>query len=757
MVETIRTGEYSFLPAPLVPFSGGQGDLENRRKIALAMMSRKEKAYPKNVGEGIASLGESIGDVLYQKSLADAEKKFADKETGQRGGAPTEDYLPGATQAAVAGGDPKQAYAQDPRTDEDVVPLPRARPTEPVGGEETGLPMPATQPDMPNALTAALRTAPQRNQPGAPSTWGSGMLQQVPTDMASVAPGMFGTSPEELSRFVRSPDGQRLDRMQPPPNGQPLSQQMEAVRPQLMDVQGGQPDDGIVPGGISPPLTPEQIANRNNLVTALQRNLRNDPFTSPLSFNAASDQAAPTQDDQSAEKPELSTVGQGTRQEAPRGFPSVDNIMLGPEPGTPDRGSRVTGPASYGAQPAAAARDNAPIVAQGITTAPDLKPSQEPIPVTSAPMIPDPKPEPKRPDRLGPSKAMQYWAQFIDNPNSSPEMRAHALRQYNLGDQYRKELEARQQQDYIDQREAVQKHNLLVDELKRKEPERVLKERIDRLAIEEQQHKATLRPTELQQVQVNLEKSRADLEDALYKQGIPREQARVQADLAIAEARRKVVEPYRFSAGSTQFQQLYDPRTGTYGPAGVIPGAPPAEEKARTEADIKVNNFVDRATPEVRQLRASGNGIALTYFKDDVLAKRLPFGMDNKAVSEQYQKDRNAMTNFGTALMTYLSGASYGEKEMERTLSSYWPKYGDSDAEVARKAERREEIVRSVGRMTDRAGREYIAKSNFDYEATQPMVRVASPEEAKKLSPGRHFTTPDGRTLQVPFEEIRTR
>lgn len=742
MVETIRTGEYSFLPAPPA-FSGNYGDLENRRKIALAMMSRKEKAYPKNVGEGIASVGESIGDVLYQRSLAAAEEKFAGKEAGQRSGSPTEDYLPtGAQQAVVAGGDPKQAYALDPRTDEDVVPLPPERPAASIGGEETGLPMPAAPPPMPNNLMAQLQTPPQRNQPGAPSTWGSGKLAEVPTDMASVAPGTFGSPPTNQAALP-SPSMVRM------PEGTPADKAMPTVF--------GQPDYGIVPGGTSPPLTPEQIANRNNLVTVLQKNLRGDPFTSPLSFNAASVAAAPTPDDQSAEKPELSTVGQGTRQEAPRGFPSVDNIMLGPEPGTPDRGSRVTGPASYGAQPAAAARDNAPIVAQGIATAPDLPPSREPIPPQSAPMIPDPKPEPKRPDRLGPSKAMQYWSQFIDNPNSSPEMRAHALRQYNLGDQYRKELEARQQQDYVDQREAVQKHNLLVDELKRKEPERILKERIDRLAIEEQQHKAALRPNELAKSQVDLDKARADLEDALYKQGIPREQARVQADLSIAEARRKVVEPYRFSAGSTQFQQLYDPRTGTYGPAGVIPGAPPAEEKARTEADIKVNNFVDRATPEVRQLRTSGNGIALTYFKDDVLAKRLPFGMDNKVVSEQYQKDRNAMTNFGTALMTYLSGASYGEKEMERTLSSYWPKYGDSDAEVARKAERREEIVRSVGRMTDKTGREYIAKSNFDYEATQPVVRVTSPEEAKKLSPGRHFTTPDNRTLQVPFEEIRTR
>jgi hypothetical protein len=153
----------------------------------------------------------------------------------------------------------------------------------------------------------------------------------------------------------------------------------------------------------------------------------------------------------------------------------------------------------------------------------------------------------------------------------------------------------------------------------------------------------------------------------------------------------------------------------------------------------------------------------LTYFKDDVLAARLPLGMDRKAVSDAYREQRDAMMNFGTALMTHLSGASYGEKEMERTLSSYWPRYGDTAHDLSIKAERRRTVLESIGGLTnDAQGREMVARSNFNYESRKPPLQITvrpadADKEIGKLSPGRKYIAPDGTTRQVPFEEIRTR
>jgi hypothetical protein len=52
--------------------------LENRRKIALAMMARDRKGYPKNVGEGLTAIGDAIGE-RSQLSQLDAQQAAYDK------------------------------------------------------------------------------------------------------------------------------------------------------------------------------------------------------------------------------------------------------------------------------------------------------------------------------------------------------------------------------------------------------------------------------------------------------------------------------------------------------------------------------------------------------------------------------------------------------------------------------------------------------------------------------------------------------
>lgn len=47
--------------------------LQNRRKIAQIMMARRNPAYPKTIGEGIASIGGDLADAMYMRQLNAAE------------------------------------------------------------------------------------------------------------------------------------------------------------------------------------------------------------------------------------------------------------------------------------------------------------------------------------------------------------------------------------------------------------------------------------------------------------------------------------------------------------------------------------------------------------------------------------------------------------------------------------------------------------------------------------------------------------
>jgi hypothetical protein len=82
--------------------------LQMRRKIAEAIMGRRNP-YPKNIGEGLAAVGEAIGDRAYMDRLSDDEKtsldaqsglrKLSEDTAGFRTDAPDSDLLTGGTVA----------------------------------------------------------------------------------------------------------------------------------------------------------------------------------------------------------------------------------------------------------------------------------------------------------------------------------------------------------------------------------------------------------------------------------------------------------------------------------------------------------------------------------------------------------------------------------------------------------------------------------------------------------------------------------
>ena len=88
---------------PILAFSPNLSleEIKRRRAIAAALASRA-RPYPKTVGEGIASFGESLNDAVGDLTLGRAEKAY-DARYGQAAGAPApNDTLPPPASVPVA-------------------------------------------------------------------------------------------------------------------------------------------------------------------------------------------------------------------------------------------------------------------------------------------------------------------------------------------------------------------------------------------------------------------------------------------------------------------------------------------------------------------------------------------------------------------------------------------------------------------------------------------------------------------------------
>src|SRR5262245_59038428 len=858
---------------------GSYESLVARRKIAESLLG-KRSPYPKNIGEGIASIGEAIGDAMTWNALQRQERGQDIYDRGKVAGAPREEYLPGAARlpaAAPPAAAPRAPVSVAPGT-ADVAPIESMIGDTPVYG-------PGILPDEVERMSGGRGINPELNPVAPPGTALPRADFNIPIRLTRSVERHIGhegaigmLSPELRERLVnvrnalpegpvrdsliitegaRTPEQQEEyynDRLRSPrpyavarpgqslheiSNGgravdiaagpardmlarnnwelarrygitgirgdEPHYQLLPGPRPPAPGGEGGGreaitrsllgsgpegdgsalsfappapapapasapmiggPDADVIAGPVAAvpptappgppppnPPTPTGILPMPAGMLDPTRIEQRDPFAPPaagapaaaLAAAGSLPPAAPAQPAGAVAAPPLPPPG-GAPGNAP---PTVLGPALPPERGLGAApaaaalpswvrrfGPGPTTPASGDSTSRAPVTAGAALPRTGIAQAPDVLPSQQPLPVPRPQEMEDPGPPPMRPPRRGPSAAVEYWTNILNQRGISDFLRERAQKQIELGEKHRLETQAIEQEEYKNARERWEKKRDEYDKFKREAHDRDIEQLV-------KLH--------------GLEKTRADLEKAYYDAGLPREQAARQAALDIQKAERAVAEPHRFQAEGTQYEQQYDPRTGRYGPAAVTPGAPAPEEKPVTETQASAKQFVERALPEIRLLAEMKNGVAMTYFKDGILASRLPFGLSNAAVSDDYRRANAAFGNFGSALMNRVSGAAYSEKEMDRTLAPYKPIFGDTERDLEDKTRRRATIVRSVGFMAPADARVMIEQENFDYGASKPIARGLTSDQIKELGPGRRYVGADNNVYQKPIERIRVK
>jgi hypothetical protein len=222
-------------------FGGSTGlsyeDLKRRRAIAQALAA-KEHGYPKNIGEGIFSLGQSVGDILSERGLKQDELKQRVAEERLINTPPPVGYTPATTAPTAA---TSIALPAGPASRPPPPPAPELPPGPPV---ERIADIPTTpSPDMAAAIPPNLIS-------------GQDMTQEAPPLSGGFAPG---SAPRDrvakaLMSASLSPQGTEPG---PAPNSLPTGSFMAApqVAPQ-MAAAGNPPiptDIAPMPVQVTPP------------------------------------------------------------------------------------------------------------------------------------------------------------------------------------------------------------------------------------------------------------------------------------------------------------------------------------------------------------------------------------------------------------------------------------------------------------------------------------------------------------------------
>jgi Phage tail lysozyme len=220
--------------------------LEARRKIALQLIARDKKGYPKNIGEGLTSLGDALGEIGMMRGLQQQEAAYQRQlNTAAPQMVPGDARTPAAAPPPAAAPAPAPGPQADTGSDDVVTSAP----------PPTADLMPIVDPNEVNAV----------DQDGTPAP--PGVAQQAATTATESAQNLVRPSPYEQRPGVAYPIGSPT---RAPPSWLP---EQSAVQSEMTSTDpgmriAGRPSPNQVPiaqGGMGPLPAPAAAATARSL------------------------------------------------------------------------------------------------------------------------------------------------------------------------------------------------------------------------------------------------------------------------------------------------------------------------------------------------------------------------------------------------------------------------------------------------------------------------------------------------------------
>lgn len=716
--------------------------LQARRKIAEAIATRN-RPYPKTIGEGLTALGEALGRRRRDQELTRAEAAQAERDRAAEQGAPGGSYVPGAAPAAPP---PAAVAPQASLTAPDTAAVEKAV----ASSDPLTMAQSAQQPQM--SHDEWLQRTKRNETGGKPDPYRT----IGPVSRRGDYPyGAYQVMGENIPKWTKKHLGREMTPQEFLADDKAQDQVARGESGEYISKYGPL---GAARAWFAGERGMNDLKRKDTLGTHVAEYERR--FTRPLTSRA--DLAGAL-----ARRPQASTFGPDEAgmsatpfdvagAEGGEGGAPVRVAALGgmPTPDTPpDPMGGAPAPAQAPPPRAAVAQQLAqrqpmpggigpgtlgtappqPMTAPQqpqIPPAPSLPPSREPIPPPAIEEMPDPgATPPPQPQLMGPSQAQQYWLKQMSNPMLSDVARERAAKMYATEETYRKDTQARQAEEYRNQRERWEKQRADKDTHTRGEGKRIQEDLIRRLTIEKEQADAANRPVEAEALRVKL-----------------------------AQAIRDLNKPDTVSAGGTQFERPPTAPGATPQPYAVPAGLPQPKEDM-TEGQAKAVQFVLRTKPDLDRLDGELNkGKALTSWKDAAIDTLGPGNTGNIAVSDEYRRARDASMNWGAAFLSHVSGQAVSPTEAGRNLPAFLPRPGDNDRDLEEKAVRRRSMTEAIEKTSGTAGLKVlygqVSQENDAYEfrknSERPPVSIKSAEEAEKLPPGTRLILPDGKPGVVP-------
>jgi D-alanyl-D-alanine carboxypeptidase len=289
---------------------------------------------------------------------------------------------------------------------------------------------------------------------------------------------------------------------------------------------------------------------------------------------------------------------------------------------------------------------------QGIQRAPDILPSQEPIPPASATEYPKPGAEPEAPRPLRRSKYEDYWTEVYNSPRSSDRLKAEAAEKVKAAQAARLKEDERRWSDYSHRRTKWEGDVKGRQEWELKQPTAKQEEAERRIKIEKGQTEAVTATYEqrIKAAEVKLREAQVE--------GRPVDIQKAEADLRKAQAEADIK--------ATEAKQAHIPKL--------------------TDVQTKDINYFERGTSAQDTLKKHGDGAVLAgLFQRG--SEWVPGG--RYLQSEEYKSAKDAAKDFLAIVLRKDSGANITDADYKLYEPTFFPMPGDSPQQIKEKSERR--------------------------------------------------------------------